>query len=273
MYTHVQEEPESCFDRSHTFVVCAYGESPFLEECVKSLVTQSGNPKVLVATSTPNALIEAVCSKYDLTLLARAGKSGIADDWNFAISCAETDLVTVAHQDDVYERDYSRRLLAVYESNPDLLIYFTNYGELRDEGAVDSNKLLRVKRGMLFPLKDGRLKRSKLVRRRILSCGSAICCPSVSFNLKRLNQPIFETSMKCDLDWQAWERISKQKGSFYYDSKILMYHRIHEQSETTHLIGDNTRSREDLEMLNKFWPSGIARLINRAYSKSQKSNG
>ena len=257
----------------HSFVICAYGKSPFLEECVKSLVDQNGNPEILMTTSTPNALIEAVSSKYDLPLLVRDGKSGIADDWNFAISCTETDLVTVAHQDDVYERDYSSRLIAAYENNPDLLIYFTNYGELRDNGSVDSNKLLRIKRGMLFPLKDGRLKRSILVRRRILSCGSAICCPSVSFNLKRLNQPIFETSMKCDLDWQAWERISRQKGSFYYDSKILMYHRIHEESETTHLIGDNTRSREDLEMLNKFWPSGIARLINRAYSKSQQSNG
>lgn len=257
----------------HTFVVCAYGESPFLEECVKSLVAQEGGPKILVATSTPNALIEAVSSQYDLPLLVRDGKSGIADDWNFAISCAKTDLVTVAHQDDVYECDYSRRLLAAYEDNPDLLIYFTNYGELRDNGAVDSNELLKIKRAMLLPLKDGRLMHSRLVRRRILSCGSAICCPSVSFNLKRLAQPIFETSMKCDLDWQAWEHISRLKGSFYYDSKILMYHRIHEQSETTHLIGDNTRSREDLQMLNKFWPSGIARLINRAYSKSQQSNG
>ena len=257
----------------HAFAVCAYGESPYLEECVGSLVAQKGEPKILIATSTPNDSIRSVAAKYDLPLLVRDGESGIADDWNFAISCADCDLVTIAHQDDLYEPDYSSRLAAVYESRPDLLIYFTNYGELRSGGLVDSNQLLRIKRAMLFPLKDGRFMRSKLVRRRILSCGSAICCPSVSFNLKRLARPIFETSMKCDLDWQAWERISKQKGSFYYDSKILMYHRIHEQSETTHLIGDNTRSREDLEMLNKFWPSGIARLINRAYSKSQQSNG
>ena len=258
---------------SHTFVVCAYGESPFLEECVKSLLLQDGSPRILIATSTLNDAIEAVAKKHNLPLFVRDGESGIAADWNFAISCANTDLVTVAHQDDVYERGYSRRLLAAYESNPDLLLYFTNYGELRGYGAVDSNRLLSVKRAMLSPLKDGRLKRSRFARRRILSIGSAICCPSVSFNLKCLQQPIFESTMKCDLDWQAWEKISKQRGSFYYDSEILMYHRIHEQSETTHLIGDNTRSREDLEMLGKFWPSGIARLINRAYSKSQKSNG
>ena len=106
---------------NHTFIVCAYGESPYLEECVKSLVVQNVNSRILIATSTPNSLIKAISSKYDLPLLVRDGKSGIADDWNFAISCAETDLATVAHQDDMYECDYSRRLLAVYSDNPDLL--------------------------------------------------------------------------------------------------------------------------------------------------------
>ena len=31
---------------------------------------------------------------------------GIATDWNYAISKAETQLVTIAHQDDIYAPDY-----------------------------------------------------------------------------------------------------------------------------------------------------------------------
>ena len=156
---------------------------------------------------------------------------------------------------------------------PTRTMFITNYGELRNGEPVDSNGLLSVKRAMLFPIRDGRLMRSTFARRRILSFGSAICCPSVAFNLRYLQQPIFESTMKCDLDWQAWEKISRQKGAFYYDSRILMRHRIHEESETTHLIEDNTRGREDLEMLGRFWPSCVARLIYRAYSTSQRSNG
>lgn len=260
-------------ENKHTFVVCAYGESPYLEDCVKSLIGQTARSDVLIATSTPNAAIRNISEKYGLPLFVRDGKPGISDDWNFAISRAETELVTVAHQDDVYLADYSDKLISAYEKNPDLLLFFTNYGELRSGEPVDSNRLLSVKRAMLFPIKDGRLMRSRFTRRRILSLGSAICCPSVSFNLQRLRKPIFESTMKCDLDWQAWEKISKQNGAFYYDSTILMRHRIHEESETTHLIEDNTRGREDLEMLNKFWPSCVARLIYRMYSISQKSNG
>ena len=258
----------------HTFVVCAYGESPYLDECVNSLVRQSCRSSVLIATSTPNELIRSVARKYELDLHVQEGNSGISADWNYALSCAKTPLVTIAHQDDIYLPQYSERVLQVASRIDGLIIYFTNYGEIRDDGCVeDENTILKVKRCMLEPMKDGRCARSKFVRRRILSFGSAICCPSVTFNIENVEQPIFQQNMKCDLDWEAWERLSRCSGSFYYDSRLLMRHRIHRESETTHLIGDNTRSREDLAMLKKFWPSPIAHIINRAYSKSQKSNG
>lgn len=78
--------------------------------------------------------------------------------------------------------------------------------------------------------------------------------------------------MKCDLDWEAWERFSRLEGSFVYSSEILMHHRIHEGSETTSLILDNTRSSEDLAMLEKFWPKRVAKAIHLLYSLSMNSN-
>ena len=32
-------------------------------------------------------------------MYVNTGKTSIADDWNFAVSCVDTDLVTLAHQD------------------------------------------------------------------------------------------------------------------------------------------------------------------------------
>jgi hypothetical protein len=106
-----------------------------------------------------------------------------------------------------------------------------------------------------------------------LSFGSAICCPSVTMVIPHLFTPLFDEGMKCDLDWHAWERVSRLQGSFLYDSRILMYHRIHRASETTRLIHDNTRSLEDLAMFESFWPRPIARIVNSFYSNSHKSNG
>ena len=43
---------------SHTFAVCAYGESPYLEKSIRSVVQQSVKSRVIVCTSTPNEYIE-----------------------------------------------------------------------------------------------------------------------------------------------------------------------------------------------------------------------
>ena len=68
------------------------------------------------------------------------------------------------------------------------------------------------------------------------------------------------------------ERLSAISGAFIYCSKILTLHRIHQDSETTKILKDNERTKEDLYMFRKFWPEGIARILCSLYSTSEKSN-
>lgn len=44
----------------HTFAICAYKESRYLEECITSLKKQSMKSKIILITSTPNRLIDEV---------------------------------------------------------------------------------------------------------------------------------------------------------------------------------------------------------------------
>lgn len=258
--------------QDHTFALCAYGASPYLEECVRSLLAQTVRTNVLIATTTPNDEIRRVAEKYGIKLHVNDGEPGICHDWNCAMSHCSTPLVTIAHQDDVYLPCYAERMLALMNEEKRPLIFFTDYGELRDGSPCDSNRLLGIKRTLLAPLKARSLRSSKLVRRRILSCGSAICCPSVTMCVPNLPSPVFVSTMKSNLDWEAWERISRLDGAFLYCPEVLMRHRIHEGSETSHLIRDDTRTKEDLAMLEKFWPRPVARLVNRVYAAGQASN-
>ena len=123
-----------------------------------------------------------------------------------------------------------------------------------------------------MPLKIKVFWSSKFVRRRILSFGCPICCPSVTFVKEHLQEPIFKAGFRSAEDWEAWEKLSKEKGSFVYVNKILMYHRIHEGSETSIILGDDARKREDFIMFRKFWPKPIARILVKLYSSSEKSN-
>ncbi len=259
----------------HTFAVCAYMESPFLEECIESLEKQSVPGNIIVCTATPNAHISDIANRHSLPVVVNYGPHGIAEDWNFAYASADTPLVTLAHQDDVYEPDYLKSMLDRLNGAEKPLIGFTNYYELRDgkKSFAPNNRNLKIKEFALKPMKIRSFQQSVFVRRRILSLCCAICCPSVTFVRENLPPVVFGTHFKCDLDWEAWENISRIKGSFCYVPEPLMGHRIHRQSTTTEIIGDsNGRSDEDLEMYLKFWPEPIAKVLNRFYSGAQRQN-
>ena len=51
-----------------------------------------------------------------------------------------------------------------------------------------------------------------------------------------------------------------------------MGHRIHEESETSLILGDHARNQEDYEMFCRFWPKGIARILAKFYARSESSN-
>ena len=66
---------------NHTFVICAYKESPFLEECIQSLLCQTIKSHILISTSTPNSYLDAVSKKYQIPIYVNDIAGGIAEDW------------------------------------------------------------------------------------------------------------------------------------------------------------------------------------------------
>lgn len=261
---------------NHTFAVCAYKQSPHLEACISSLVNQSVGSNILIATSTPNSFIQDIAKKNKIPYYVRDGKSGITQDWNFAYECAKTEynseFITIAHQDDIYEKEYVETLQKMMKCEKKPLIFFCDYYEIRDQKKVEKNRLLIIKRLMLFPLRFQIFQKSRWIRRRILSFGSPICCPSVAFAVKNLPPVIFQNHFRACEDWEAWEKLSRIKGAFVYSTQRLVGHRIHEDSETSAAIGDHIRTQEELEMFCKFWPRGIAKFLGGKYEKSQESN-
>lgn len=256
----------------HTFVICAYGTSKYFEECICSLLGQTVKSRILIATSTPNELINKLGRQYHLNVCINSEGRGIADDWNFAYSQADSKYVTLAHQDDIYEPDYTETMLGILENADRPLIFFSNYGEIRQSSKVKANLLLRIKRIMLIPLRYKKMRKYRLIKRWSVALGNPICCPAVTYVKENMQYPVFDKYFKSNLDWEAWERISNIEGSFEYCNRILMYHRIHEESETSALINSRERTKEDYEMLCRFWPGWVARICIRIYSKGEKSN-
>ena len=256
----------------HTFVVLAYKESEHLETCIKSVLNQKYKSKVVIATSTPNKYISKYAKKYKLDIYENKGKKGIGNDFDFASNCVKSELITIAHQDDIYDYEYSRSVVDLYKKYPKSSIIFTDYYEIKGNKKVYSNKNLKIKRVLLLPLRLKIFSKYKLFKRWVLRFGNAISCPAVTYIQKNVPKKKFDIDMKCDIDWYAWEKLSKLKGNFIFVPKKLMGHRIEEATTTTQIINDGIRTKEDLEILKKFWPTGIAKIINKLYKNSEKSN-
>lgn len=261
-------------NKLHTFVILAYKESGYLENCINSVLNQRYKSEVIIATSTPNSYIKDIADKYNLEVFINPNMGkGIGYDFDFAISCASTDLVTIAHQDDLYEAKYSEKVVASYKKYSDSLIIFSDYYEIRNKQKVFTNTNLKIKRILMSLVRFHSISKLKFVKRSCLAIGNAICCPAVTFVKKNIKyQDVFSCNMRCDIDWYAWERLSKEKGRFVFIKECLMGHRVHEESTTTEIISNNIRTKEDLIMFEKFWPKPIANLLNKFYVKSENSN-
>lgn len=259
---------------NHTYAICAYKESPYLEACIRSIKRQTVESEILIATSTPNTWIEKLAQKYNIPIFINNKEKGITQDWNFAYSCCNTGLVTLAHQDDLYGKHYTEEMLKSISLSRRPVIYFTNYGEVRNGKISRTSGMLKVKRLMLLPLTLKKLQKYIFVRRRILSMGDAICCPSVTFVKDNTDLPeeIFAHGFRSDEDWEAWEKLSRLKGEFIYNDRIMVLHRIHEESETSIIIGENKRQEEDFVMFQKFWPKPVAGIITKLYASGEKYN-
>lgn len=257
----------------HNFVICAYQESPYLEECIRSLKNQTIQSPIKMVTSTPCVYIKTLAEKYNLPLYVNEGEGGIAQDWNFAMSQCDAKYITIAHQDDIYEPAYAEKIIGRLDQAERPLIAFSGYGELRNGQKIWASPLINIKKTMLLPMRIKEFSGSKFIRRRCMSLGNSICCPAVTYAMDNLQMPVFQVGLKSNLDWETWERISRERGEFLYIPEPLMLHRLHEESTTSQLINEHKRGGEDLEMFLKFWPSGIAHLINKFYARGEKYNG
>ena len=259
----------------HTFVVCAYKKSPYLQACLESLQSQTVLSQIRLVTSTPSDWLQNMAEKFMVKYIINpeAGR-GIAADWNFALHCAETPFCTIAHQDDLYLPAYAERVVAALERYKDSLICFTDYADrIMPEDIVMANRLyLHIKRLLLLPFILKSAWSSVFVKQWILRFGNAICCPSVTYNLRNLPGLQFDSEYSVNLDWAMWLRLASVPGSFCYVPHHLMQHRLSETMETSFAIADRRRFEEDQKIFRQLWPRAIADFLLHFYAKSYESN-
>ncbi|BCJ91487.1 hypothetical protein IZ6_22220 [Terrihabitans soli] len=257
----------------HTFTVLAYGDSPFLEGCLRSLAAQSVKSRIIVATSTPSDFIATAAKAAGVELLVNPKREGIGADWNFGLKAAGTRYVTLAHQDDMYFPDFLEKTKALFDAHPDGAIAFTGFREISDRGEPKRSLLSAVKHVLSAVFLRGAERVEGVSRRLFLSFGNPLTCSAVTYDLKSLPGFSFRTDLASNLDWEAWWRLDRENRTFLHASEALLGRRHNELTETSRLIVSGRRQAEDKMMFEQIWPKPIAQAIGVLYAASYGPGG
>ncbi len=260
-------------DFSHTFSICAYKQSEYLEECILSLKKQTLPTRIIMVTSTPNDYIYSLADKYEIPIFVRDGKSDIRDDWNFAYDRAETRWVTVAHQDDRYDPEYAACLAEKVGSMEYPIAFVTDYLPIKNGviGPRDINS--RIRRLLRSPIKNERRAGSPFWKKQILAFGNSICAPSVTYNKEVLGPSFFTSEFKFNIDWDTFLKLAQIDGQLAYVDRPLTFYRVHDGATSKEFIESHLRERDDEAMFLKFHPKWMVKLIMVFYRKAYDTYG
>lgn len=254
----------------HTFAISAYKESRFLRECIVSLLPQRAYSEIIMCTSTPNDYIRGLAEEFSIPLYVRDGKSDIQDDWNFACSKVKTQWVTITHQDDWYYQDYAKELTEAIQRRPDAVLAFTDYRPMKNGRAtVDLNCV--VKRLIRLPMLSKRMSASRYWKRKILSFGNSINCPSCAYNLSLFSGNVFTSTLKFALDWDTFVKLAETEHPFIYINRVLLLYRIHNEATSKDYTESEKRKSDELYMFRKFWPDYFIKVYFHVFRLSYKT--
>lgn len=260
--------------KKHSFIVLAYKNSPYLEDCIFSLKNQTVKSEIYLATSTPSDFLVRVSEKNDIRILINRNCKSIAEDWSYAYNQCRTEYLTLAHQDDIYMPKYTETCLtaAQKDRSGNNLIVFTGYNEIVDTQVRSPGLHLFIKKILLVPFLFKHSIGSVFLKRLMLSFGNSISCPTVMYHKSKLGEFEFFKDFCCNIDWDAWLRLSVLKGNFIYVNDNLVLHRINDDSQTSLQIKKNVRHMEDRIIFERLWPRPIAAFLSRIYSLATKFN-
>ncbi len=254
--------------RFHTFVICAYQESPYLEACIRSLKSQTVGSTVICTTSTPSRYLSRLLETYGIPLYVRQGESDIQADWNFAVSKADSRFVTIAHQDDMYGRHYVEELKKAYEKWPDMTVFMSDAVIVKEHRLQQWSVMELVKKGLRLPLRLRALADRPFVKTSVLMLGNPVMCPSCAYQKEALGEPLFHSHFRFALDWDCMTRLARRQGRFICVERPLLYYRVHDGASTKACIMDHRREREERQMFERFWPRPMVDLLMRFYRKA-----
>lgn len=224
-----------------TIITPSYNQGKYLERTILSVLEQKiDNLEYLVMDggSTDNSV--EILKKYEEFLTWKSERDkGQTDAVNKGLRLASGDIIGWLNSDDIYYEDAVKKVLKVFEENPEINVVYGNANHIREDDSVIEP----------YYTEDFNYERLKEI--------CFICQPSVFFRKKLVNKygPLDESLQYC-MDYEYWLRLGKGEFFFYLD-ELIAGSRLYEDNKT---LGDRKKVHEEILQMQK-------KILGKAASK------
>jgi glycosyltransferase involved in cell wall biosynthesis len=244
-----------------TLAIPYFRNRDYLPRAVASVLAQ-GDPrwKLIVADGggDPGGPVEAIVHGYRdsrVSFLPSAGRPTIAGNWNRCIDAAETDLVTLLHDDDELRPGYVGRMLAAADAYPTAAVLFCEAevigpaGERRFSFPDYVKRFYRPRRGRPVVVEGEAGLRAVLA-------GNFIMCPTMCFRKSRLGSRRFAERWAQVLDLDLTGRLLLDGDMLMGVPDALYAYRRHPASATAEQTRTLLRFREEIQLFGELAAAG-----------------
>ncbi|MDB5311015.1 MAG: hypothetical protein JWO38_5217 [Gemmataceae bacterium] len=182
-----------------------------------------------------------------ISYLARAGRPGIADNWNRGIAAAPTDLVALLHEDDELLPGYVGRMIAAADRYPEAAVLFCNARIVGPRGEPRFSFPDYVK-GFFRPTRGGVAHVRGEAGLRAILRGNFIMCPTMCFRKSRLGARRFSARWRQVLDLDLTSRLLLAGERLVGIPDVLYAYRRHEGNTTAEQTRTLLRFHEERDL-------------------------
>lgn len=237
-----------------SFAIPFYSSPAYLDRAVASVRAQTAADWVLVVSDDASPAGDqsvriAALDDHRIRYVRNRKNVGMAGNWNLCLDRAETDLVTILHEDDEVLPGYASAMLAVAEADPVAVAFFSQARIIGPDGAPvfslpDAVKRVLEPRGPRMVV-EGEAGLAALLR------GNFVMCPTLCFRRSALGARRFQTDLRQAQDLALTSAIVLGGGRLVGLPEPLYGYRRHEGSATARATEDLSRFAEESALFDE----------------------
>jgi len=225
-----------------SIILTVYQRTQFIREALESALGQTYHDfEILVADDSNAPEIKAICASYDdprLMYSPNSTRLGVALSLRAAIEKSRGAYIAILNDDDAWEPEFLKFLVAPLEANPDVALAFSDHWIMDDVGKISNEET--DKNTVLYGRDQLREGRVPDLPHFVLVQNGVPLAMAAAFRKSAVDLDLLTTEVSGAYDFWISCLLAASGFGAYYVPKRLTRYRAHAASETERRAPDKS---------------------------------